>query len=98
MPWKRGCHNGSTLNTNSRSPIERNISAPKIAPIALPDPPNSDTPPRTNGAIAYSVYVLPLAADASPEYVTQVRNSPATAASNPDSVYATSFARRIGTP
>ena len=45
----------------------RNMSAPKIAPIALPEPPNSDTPPSTTAAIEYSVYVLPLAADASPE-------------------------------
>src|SRR4029077_8282762 len=44
-PWKSGCQSGSRLNTNRRSPIVRNISAPKIAPIALPEPPNSDTPP-----------------------------------------------------
>ena len=55
MPWNSGCHSGSTLNTNSRSPIVRNISAPKIAPIALPEPPNSDTPPSTTAAIEYSV-------------------------------------------
>ena len=33
----------------------RNISAPKIAPTALPEPPNSDTPPSTTAAIEYSV-------------------------------------------
>src|SRR6185436_6816690 len=86
IPWNSGCHKGSTLNTKRRSPIVRNISAPKIAPIALPEPPNSDTPPNTTAAIEYSVYVLPLAADASPEYVTQVRNNPAIDASNPESV------------
>src|SRR5689334_6078005 len=97
-PWNSGCHSGSTLKTNSRSPIVRNMSAPKIAPIALPDPPNRDTPPSTTAAIEYSVYVLPPAADASPEYVTNVTNNPAIDARRPDSVYATSLARRIGTP
>ena len=29
----------------------RNISAPKIAPMALPEPPKSDTPPSTTAAI-----------------------------------------------
>ena len=35
--------------------------------LDLPEPPKSDTPPSTTAAIEYSVYVLPLAADASPE-------------------------------
>ena len=38
-PWNSGCHSGSRLKTNKRSPMVRNISAPKIAPIALPEPP-----------------------------------------------------------
>ena len=54
-PWNSGCHNGSTLKTNSRSPMARNASAPKIAPTALPRPPNSDTPPSTTAAMEYSV-------------------------------------------
>ena len=29
----------------------RNINAPKIAPIALPDPPNKETPPSTTAAM-----------------------------------------------
>ena len=33
----------------------RKASAPKIAPIALPVPPNSDTPPSTTAAIENSV-------------------------------------------
>ena len=33
----------------------RNIKAPKIAPIALPEPPNSETPPSTTAAIEKSV-------------------------------------------
>ena len=33
----------------------RKASAPKIAPMALPVPPNSDTPPSTTAAIEYSV-------------------------------------------
>ena len=36
-PWNSGCHSGSRSKTNSRSPMVRNINAPKIAPIALPD-------------------------------------------------------------
>ena len=54
--------------------------------MALPDPPKRETPPSTTAAIEYSVYVLPLAADASPVYVMNVTNNPAMAASRPDSV------------
>src|SRR5450631_2837469 len=50
-----GGQSGSRLKTKSRSPMVRNISAPKIAPIALPEPPNSETPPSTTAAIEYSV-------------------------------------------
>ena len=35
-PWNSGCHSGSKSNTNSRSPIVRKASAPKMAPMALP--------------------------------------------------------------
>src|SRR4029077_20955427 len=54
-PWKSGCQSGSRLNTNRRSPIVRNFSAPNIAPIALPEPPNNDTPPSTTAASENSV-------------------------------------------
>ena len=33
----------------------RKISAPKIEPIALPEPPNSEMPPMTTAAIELSV-------------------------------------------
>ena len=54
-PWNSGCHSGSMSKTKSRSPMVRKASAPKIAPMALPLPPNSDTPPSTTAAIEYSV-------------------------------------------
>ena len=41
--------------TKSRSPTVRRTKAPKIEPMALPDPPNSDVPPITTAAIELSV-------------------------------------------
>ena len=35
--------------------MARKASAPKIAPTALPRPPNSETPPSTTAAIELSV-------------------------------------------
>src|SRR5690606_23292628 len=54
-PWKSGCHSGSKTKTKSRSPMVRKAKAPKMAPMALPRPPNSDTPPSTTAAIENNV-------------------------------------------
>ena len=54
-PTNSGCSTGFMSNTNSRSPTVRITNAPKIEPMALPEPPNSDVPPITTAAIELSV-------------------------------------------
>src|SRR5262245_43909915 len=95
-PLAISCQNAGTPRRSRALLITPINNAPINAPHGVPTPPNSDAPPITAAAIAFSSYNRP--ASGPPDRSCPTRSTPARPAHSPEMTYALSFTHGTGTP